>query len=97
MGPFFDAEVIAKDLEELKSIELNFEGNENIGKIEIALSKRKIKRYGCCKQEKPDKNFKVIQKRKNRRIVKYEKFQEHYIEISKWVMELDVKIRLFMN
>lgn len=79
-------------LQELKSIGLEFENNKDIGEINITLSKRKNKRYGCCKQEKPDRNFRIVEKRKNRKIIRYEKFQEHHIEISKWVMELDEKI-----
>lgn len=79
-------------LKELKTIGLNFENNKNIGRIDISLSKRKTKRYGCCKQEKPDKSFKIIKTGKSGKIVRYEKFQEHHIEISKWLMELDNKI-----
>ncbi len=85
-------ELYKECLQELKSINIDLENNKEIGRINISLSKRKTKRYGCCKQSKPDKNFKAINKRKNRRIVRYEKFQEHHIEISKWIMELDNKV-----
>ena len=42
-------------IEELNSININLE-EESIGKINIDFSKRKTKRYGCCKQEEPDKS-----------------------------------------
>lgn len=76
-------------IEELNGIGLILENNKDIGKIDISLSKKMTKRYGCCRQEKPDTNFKIIDKRGNRKIVKYEKFEEHHIEISRWLMELD--------
>ena len=76
---------------ELKSIDVDLE-DINIGKIDISLAKRKCKRYGCCRQEEPDKNFREIKKVGRRKIVKYNKFKIHHIEISKWVMELDEKI-----
>lgn len=79
-------------LNELKAIGINFEENKEIGNIDIALSKRKTKRYGCCKQENPDKKYKIIEKRGNTKITRYEKFLTHHIEISKWVMELDDSI-----
>ena len=76
---------------ELKSININVEEND-IGKIDINLAKRKCKRYGCCKQEEPDKSSKEIKKVGRKKIVKYNIFKIHHIEISKWVMELDEKI-----
>lgn len=79
-------------MQELSSIEIKLENNKDIGKIDISIAKRKTKRYGCCKQEKPDKNFKVTKKVGKRKSVSFEKFGEHHIEISKWVMELDDKI-----
>ena len=33
-----------------------------IGKIRIGISSRSNKRYGCCKQEEPDKTTKYYQK-----------------------------------
>lgn len=65
---------------------------EKIGNIDIKISTRSNKRYGCCKQENPDKNYKVVQKRGYHKIIRYEKFQNHQIEISSWVMELKESI-----
>ena len=79
-------------LQELKSIGIDMINNKDIGKIDISLSNRKTKRYGCCKQEKPNKLYKTIEKRKNKKIIRYEKFDKHHIEISKWVMDLDERI-----
>lgn len=76
-------------IEELKKIGIDMQNEENIGKIDISLSKRKTKRYGCCKQENPDRKYKIITKVGFKRIVKYEKFSNHHIEVSKWVMQLD--------
>lgn len=47
---------------------------------------------GCCKQEEPDKKYKVIKKIGRYRCVKYEKYNKHIIEISPWVMQLDDSI-----
>ena len=72
---------------ELKSI--GFDLNEDeIGQINITFSKRKNKRYGCCKQEEPDKTTAF---RKNR-IIYYKKYKKHTIEISKWLMDLNDEI-----
>ncbi len=79
-------------LVELNSIGINLENNKEIGKIDIKLGKRKTKRYGCCKQEEPDRKYKVIEKRGYRRFIRYEKYKIHHIEISKWVMQLDDEI-----
>ena len=76
-------------LKELKSIGINLEGNKEIGNIDIKLSSRQTKRYGCCRQENPDKRYQVIEKRGYRKTIRYEKFNAHHIEISKWVMELN--------
>ena len=76
---------------ELNKIGINLENNK-VGNIDIKLSKRSTKRYGCCKQEEPDKNYKIIEKRGYRRIIKYEKFNKHHIEISNWVMQLNDEI-----
>jgi len=69
-------------IKELKLININL---EDVGKIDISFSKRNNKRYGCCKQEKPDKSsaYKIGRK------IYFRKFNEHHIEISKWVMELN--------
>lgn len=74
-------------LYELKSININLE-EKDIGKIDISFSKRKTKRYGCCKQEEPDKSTAY---RKNR-VIHYKKYRKHHIEISKWLMELNDEI-----
>lgn len=71
-------------MEELKSINLDFD-EEKIGKIDISFTKRKTKRYGCCKQEEPDKTTAY---RKNRTIY-YKQYHKHHIEISKWLMDLN--------
>lgn len=84
-------ELYKECLEELKSIGLDL-NEKNIGQITIHISKRNNKRYGCCKQEEPDKKYKVVEKIGRRRIVRYEKFNKHTIEVSKWVLELDDKI-----
>ena len=74
---------------ELDSIGINIENNKQIGKISIRIGKRNCKRYGCCKQEKPDENTKYIEKIGRKRYIKYAAYKEHIIEISKWVMELN--------
>ena len=77
---------------ELNKIGIDILNEKQYGKIEISISKRDNKRYGCCKQEDPDKNYKVVTKIGKRKIVKYERFSKHHIEISKWVMELEDEI-----
>lgn len=74
-------------INELNSIGINLL-DENIGKIDIKIAKRNAKRYGCCKQENPDKNtaFKIGRR------VDYGKFYIHHIEISKWLMQLNNEI-----
>lgn len=79
-------------LYELKKIGIDFEDNQDIGKIDIAIAKRKTKRYGCCRQENPDLKYKVVEKRGYKKNIKYEKFHTHHIEVSKWVMQLDDSI-----
>ena len=76
-------------INELKSIGIDILDEKKIGKIDISISKRNNKRYGCCKQEEPDKAFKTVTRKGWQRIVKYEKFNVHHIEVSKWVLELD--------
>ena len=75
-------------ISELNTIGI-FINNNSIGKIDVKIAKRNSKRYGCCKQENPDKNFYHIEKRQNRRIKIYDRFNNHHIEISKWVMDLN--------
>jgi predicted RNA-binding Zn-ribbon protein involved in translation (DUF1610 family) len=65
---------------------------KNIGKIDIQISNRALKRYGCCKQETPDKKYKTVKKYRYRKVITYQKFEKHHICISKWVLELDDKI-----
>ena len=77
---------------ELQSIGIDMQNKEIMGSIDIKITTRASKRYGCCKQENPDKNYKTIQKRSYHKIIKYEKFNEHHIEISSWVMDLNDSI-----
>lgn len=79
-------------IKELQSIKINVIDNELIGKIDIKLTKRNSKRYGCCKQEEPIKECYHITKIGRRKIKKYDAFKKHHIEISKWVMNLDESI-----
>ena len=79
-------------IDELKKIGIVILNEKQYGKIEISIAKRNNKRYGCCKQENPDKNYKIITKIGRRKVIKYERFNKHHIEISKWVMELEDNI-----
>ncbi len=79
-------------VKELSQINIDILNDEKYGKIDIIVSKRNNKRYGCCKQEDPDEIYKKVTKKGFKRIIKYEKFNKHYIEISPWVMQLDDKI-----
>lgn len=79
-------------VDELNKIGIDILNEKQYGKIKISISKRTNKRYGCCKQEEPDKNYKRIIKNGRRKIIKYEKFNKHHIEISKWVLELEDNI-----
>lgn len=72
---------------ELKSIGLDID-DKNLGTITVQVAKRTTKRYGCCKQEEPDKNYKVVEKIAGHRVTRYEKFGKHTIEVSNWVFEL---------
>ena len=74
-------------IKELETININLD-EKVIGKIDISISKRKNKRYGCCRQEEPDKST-VYRKR---RIIHYRKYNKHHIEISRWVMDLNDEI-----
>lgn len=75
-------------LEELKKVGLDLENEKEYGKIDIKIAKRNAKRYGCCKQEAPDKSSEFWQNGK----LQYEKFNIHHIEISKWLMDLKEEI-----
>lgn len=78
-------------IKELNTLGLNI-SQENIGTITIQISKRNNKRYGCCKQEDPDEKYKTIEKIGRRKIIKYEKFNKHTIEVSNWVFDLNDEI-----
>jgi predicted SprT family Zn-dependent metalloprotease len=82
-------ELFEQCLKELKSIGIDMKDEEKIGAIQITLSKRNNKRYGCCKQENPDKAYMVIYKRGRHKVIEFEKYNKHTIEISKWLMELE--------
>lgn len=75
-------------INELETIGINYDFN----KVDINISKRNNKRYGCCKPDDPDKTSKYIEKIRGRRYIKYGKYNKYHIEISPWVMELDDKI-----
>ena len=77
---------------ELKNIGIDILNERQYGKIDISISKRNNKRYGCCKQEEPDKKYKAVTKIGRRKVIRYEKFNKHNIEISKWVLELEDNI-----
>ena len=82
----------AQCVNELKSIGIDLGNKEIVGDIDIRLSPRASKRYGCCKQEEPDRAYKNIEKYGHRHIIKYEKFNKHHIEVRKWVMQLNEDI-----
>lgn len=77
-----------ESIEELKTIGIDILDEKLYGKIDISFSKRKTKRYGCCKQENPDKSTAYRVKRR----LYYKKFNNHHIEISKWLMDLNDEI-----
>ena len=85
-------EIYNKCIEELRTVEINIKDNPLIGNVDIKLAKRDAKRYGCCKQEEPDKKYYHIEKRGRKKYIKYDRFKKHHIEISKWVLELDEDI-----
>ena len=79
-------------VKELKTINIDISDKSKIGDINIKIANRNSKRYGCCKQIEPDKQYYHFIKRGYRKIKVYDKFFKHDIEICKWVMELDDKI-----
>lgn len=85
-------ELFSECVNELNKIGIDILNSKKYGEISISISKRNNKRYGCCKQEEPDKKYKTISKVGRRKIIRYEKFNKHHIEISPWVMELENKI-----
>lgn len=78
-------------LQELNSIGIDMSLKE-YGVISIRIAKRNNKRYGCCKQEEPDRKYKTVKKIGRYRCVRYERFNKHTIEVSKWVMDLEDNI-----
>ena len=56
-----------ESLKELEQIGISF---ENLGKIDISISKRNNKRYGCCKQEEPDKKTNKYRPHKRKKLKK---------------------------
>ena len=66
---------------ELKQMGIDILDQKQYGEIKISISKRNNKRYGCCKQEEPDKNYKVITKIGRRKAIRYEKFNVCHIVI----------------
>ena len=85
-------ELFSECVNELNKIGIDILDEKIYGEIKISISKRNNKRYGCCKQEEPDKKYKTISKVGRRKIIRYEKFNKHHIEISPWVMELENNI-----
>ena len=79
-------------IKELNMVGIDILDEKYYGEIDISISKRNNKRYGCCRQEEPDKRYKAIIKRGRRKIIRYERFNKHHIEISKWVLELEDNI-----
>ncbi len=79
-------------LQELKSIGIDMQNTEIVGNIDIKISTRASKRYGCCKQENPDRNYKVVKRVGRKRVINYERFLTHHIEVSSWVMQLNDEI-----
>lgn len=79
-------------VDELRSIGIDILDKEKIGSIDVKIALRNAKRYGCCKNEKPNTNCYTATRKGRYKTKKYEVFREHHIEISKWVMELDDKI-----
>lgn len=75
-------------IQELQLIGIDILNEKLIGKIDIKISKRKTKRYGCCKQEEPERKTRYLENG----TIKYGKFNKHTIEISQWVMELNDEI-----
>ena len=75
--------------DDLKSVGIDIEDERKVGKIVIKIAPRNCKRYGCCKQEKPDEKSKYIETIGRKKYIKFAKFELHTIEISKWVMELN--------
>ena len=70
-------------IEELAKIGINFDSQ-----INIKISKRNNKRYGCCKYEQP-----ILETAyRNKRNIYYKSYNKYYIEISRWVLDLNKEI-----
>jgi len=79
-------------IKELETIKIYVPNNPLIGEIDIKIAKRNSKRYGCCKQENPDTKSSYIVRKGRNVSIKYERYNKHHIEISRWVMDLDDSI-----
>lgn len=77
---------------ELKEVGIDILNEKEYGTITIGFTKRKTKRYGGCKNSLPDLKFKEVKKIGRRKYIKYNKFNKHEIEISKWVIDLNEDI-----
>ena len=67
-------------IKELNMVGIDILDERHYGKIDIAIAKRNNKRY------------KVVSRRGRRKTIRYERFNRHHIEISKWVLELEDNI-----
>ena len=76
-------------IDELGKIDIHILDEKTYGKMDINLSSKSPKRYGCCKQSEPLSTYYHIEYRNHRRIKIYDVFMKHNIEISKWVLELN--------
>ena len=56
--------------EELNSIGIDINNESKFGKIDIKIADRQCKRYGCCKQAKPDEKTKYIEKIRRKKYLK---------------------------
>ena len=72
-------------IQELNRIGINFEGKQ----INIILSKRNNMRYGCCKPELPNCDYKNVIRKGFKYIIKYDDYKKYTIEISRWVLDLN--------
>ena len=75
-------------IQELNRIGINFEDKE----INIILSKRNNKRYGCCRPESPNCDYKNVTRKGFKYIIKYDDYKKYTIEISRWVLDLNEDI-----
>ncbi len=78
-------ELFKECIKKLESIGITFKDKE----INIIISKRNNKRYGCCRPEIPDENYKKVFRKGFKFIIKYENYKKYTIEISPWVIELN--------